>query len=56
MLLDELQNRYELKSRKGIYARIKALGLQLPKDNKRRSYATMSIDFAACSLFFSLPS
>ena len=40
MLLDELQNRYELKSRKGIYARIKALGLQLPKDNKRRSYAT----------------
>ena len=40
MLLDELQKRYKLKSRKGIYARIKALGLQLPKDNKRRSYAT----------------
>ena len=40
MLLDQLQTRYELKSRKGIYARIKALSLQLPKDNKRRSYAT----------------
>ena len=40
MLLDELQKRYKLKSRKGIYARIKTLGLQLPKDNKRRSYAT----------------
>ena len=40
MLLDELQSRYELKSRKGIYARIKALGIQLPKDSKRRSYAT----------------
>ena len=40
MLLDELQTRYELKSRKGIYARINALNLQLPKDSKRRSYAT----------------
>ena len=40
MLLDELQARYELKSRKGIYARINALNLQLPKDSKRRSYAT----------------
>ena len=40
MLLDELQDRYELKSRKGIYARINALNLQLPKDSKRRSYAT----------------
>ena len=40
MLLDELQARYELKSRKGIYARINALDLQLPKDSRRRSYAT----------------
>ncbi len=40
MLLDELQERYGLQSRKGLYARINALDLVLPKDNKRRSYAT----------------
>lgn len=40
MLLTELQERYGLQSRKGLYARINALDLVLPKDNKRRSYAT----------------
>ena len=40
MLLTELQSRYGLQSRKGLYARINALDLVLPKDRKRRSYAT----------------
>lgn len=42
MLISELADRYELKSTKAIYDRLKALDISLPKKN-RKSYATPEI-------------